>query len=77
MSEQKLNYWQLLDTWIDQAIFELIEAEGFVPGAETALQIRKAIRAKVLESYRNGQAAGPRKTAPARKEPRYAQAKTR
>ena len=28
---------------------------------ESVAQVKKAIRAKVLESYRNGQAAGPRK----------------
>ena len=28
---------------------------------ESVAQVKKAIRAKVLESYRNGQSAGPRK----------------
>ena len=38
-------------------------------------QVQKAIRAKVLESYRNGQAAGSK---PARKEQRsYAKTQTR
>jgi len=31
-----------------------------------AAQVKKAIRGKVLESYRNGQAAGPRKAPYAR-----------
>ena len=30
-------------------------------GGEAIEQIQKAIRGKVLESYRNGQAAGPRR----------------
>jgi hypothetical protein len=64
MSEQKLNYMQQLDAWTNQAVFSLLEADGFMPGAETALDIRKAIRSKVLESYKNGLAAGNR---PARK----------
>jgi hypothetical protein len=33
---------------------------GGVVGVEMNLQIRRAIRAKVLESYRNGQQATPR-----------------
>jgi hypothetical protein len=75
MSEQKLNYMQQLDAWTDQAVFALLEADGFMPGAEIALQIRQAIRTKVLESYRNGQAAGSR---PARKDQRsYAKTQTR
>jgi len=48
---------------------ESLEEDGeaaYDPQAENAMvrtveQIRKTIRAKVLESYRNGQAAGPRK----------------
>ena len=38
-------------------------------------QIKKAIRTKVLESYRNGQAAGGRQ--PVRRERGYAQAQAR
>jgi len=49
--------------------FESFEEDGepaYDPHAEEAVTrtedaIRKAVREKVLESYRNGQAAGPRK----------------
>ena len=51
---------------------ESLEDEGeaaYSAEAENALtrttaQIKKAVRDKVLESYRNGQAAGPRKFQP-------------
>ena len=65
MSEQKTSFMMELDKWTDEnVIFPLTlvlinsndEAVGPVEDG-----IRKGIRAKVLESYRNGQAAGPRK----------------
>ena len=51
MSEQKINYMQQLDAWTDQAIIEPLSDDGFVAGVETSLQIRRAIREKVLESF--------------------------
>jgi hypothetical protein len=79
MSEQKQSFMQQLDEWIDgNVITPLLEADPYEPDntaggnvseLQTAVEtVKKAIRAKVLESYHNGQAAGPRK--PARKEPR-------
>lgn len=54
---------QQLDAWTDEVIIEPL-VDG---GVEAQLQVRRAIRAKVLESYRNGQAAGPtRQAAPRR-----------
>ena len=65
MSEQKQSgFMQELDAWTDRAVIEpLIDG-----GVEAQLEIRRAIRQKVLESYRNGQAAGDRR--PVRGEPR-------
>jgi hypothetical protein len=78
MSEQKTNYMAELDAWTNQAIFALLEADGFGAGAEIALQIRKAIRAKVLESFKNGIKAGSRpQPTGARKETKHAQAQAR
>ena len=63
MSEQEktTSFMQKLDDWTEEAIIEpLMEDLGGTVGVEMNLQIRRAIRAKVLESYHNGQAAGPR-----------------
>ena len=47
-----------LDAWTEEVIIEpLMDDLGGVVGVEMNLQIRRAIRAKVLQSYRNGQAA--------------------
>ena len=65
MSQEKLSYMAQLDQWSDEnVIFPLSLAttngnEQSVAAAKDAA--KKAIRAKVLESYRNGQAAGPSK----------------
>jgi hypothetical protein len=80
MSEQKTNFMGALDDWTQEAIIEpLMKDLGGVVGVEMNLQIRRAIRQKVLESYKNGLKAGAVKATsqPARKEQRYAQAKTR
>jgi hypothetical protein len=72
MSEQK-SFMQALDAWTDEAVIEPLVDGG---GVEAQIEVRRAIREKVLESYRNGQAAGGK--APARKEwRRYAKAQTR
>jgi hypothetical protein len=81
MSEQKLTYMQQLDAWTEATVINpLHEAITDGDGADcdaTCEAVKKAIREKVLESYKNGLAAAGRKLAPARKEQRYAQAKTR
>jgi ubiquinone/menaquinone biosynthesis C-methylase UbiE len=63
MSEQKQSsFMQELDQWtkttvIDPLVDSVIEAqEG--PYRQVVEQVEKAIRQKVLESYRNGQKAG-------------------
>ncbi len=49
---------QELDAWTDEAVIEPLVDGG---GVETQLEVRRAIREKVLESYHNGQQAGTRK----------------
>jgi hypothetical protein len=66
MSEQEKpkSFMQELDQWIEEEVFENLYAiwkqsqDGDMTA--TAESVKKAIRAKVLESYRNGQQAGPR-----------------
>ena len=65
MSEQKPSFMATLDAWSDKSIIEPL-ADAYLNGPEEVIinaqeYARKAIRTKVLESYRNGQAAGPRK----------------
>ena len=66
MSEQKTSFMTELDKWTEEnVIFPVSLAstngndESFAAAKDVA---KKAIRAKVLESYRNGQSAGPRKS---------------
>ena len=66
MSEQKLSYLASLDAWSDKSVIEPL-ANAYLNGSEEVIitaqeYARKAIREKVLESYRNGQAAGPRRS---------------
>ena len=70
MSEQekpKSSFMQELDQWTDEAVIDPIvraaESDEFRMQAEAHDEVRASIRAKVLESYRNGQAAGPRPAA--------------
>jgi len=64
MSEQKRSFMEELDQWIEQEVFENLYAlwnqgqDGDM--TVTAESVKKAIRMKVLESYHNGQKAGPR-----------------
>ena len=67
MSEQQQKgFMEELDLWSEQNIF--LPLFGTDPNqgdwATVEEQVKNAIRAKVLESYRNGQKAGP-KPAPA------------
>ena len=82
MSEQEKpkSFMEELDQWTEEAVIEplLYGDPEEDPNARSlediADQVRHGIRQKVLESYRNGQKAGAK---PVRREPRYAQAKTR
>ena len=93
MSEQERpkSFMQELDQWAQSAIIdpllldwqELAEAPAETAKEcqqhlrQTIAEVKSSIREKVLESYRNGQTAGPKPVQPARKEQKYAQAKTR
>lgn len=66
MSEVKSGYMAELDAWSNKSIIEPL-ADAYLNGPEEVIKnaqeyARKAIRDKVLESYRNGQNAGPRKS---------------
>jgi hypothetical protein len=70
MSEQKSSFMASLDEWATGEVIAPLNAfwkamQGqpidLAMLGQTTEEIRRAIRAKVLESYRNGQAAGPRK----------------
>ncbi len=75
MAEQKLRYMQQLDEWTQESIIDpLYKAWGAVENApdefreecqaeltEVALTVKKTVRERVLQSYRNGQKAGPPK----------------
>jgi hypothetical protein len=62
--EQPKSFMEELDEWTSaNVIVPLVGAGKGVSVAEfedTAQTVQKSIRQKVLESYRNGQAAGPR-----------------
>ncbi len=77
MSEQEKakSFMQELDLWthanITSPLFTAArdyDDQHAADWEQTVERVNKAIRAKVLESYRNGQQAGQSK--PARKEPR-------
>jgi len=55
MSEQETSFMQQLGAWSDQTVILALLNQG----AEAAQGVRKAVRQKVLESYRNGQQADP------------------
>ena len=81
MSDQKLSYMQELDLWTRATVIQPLH-EAITEGDGTDIDavcadIKKAIREKVLESYKNGLKAQTQKPGPARKEQKYAQAKTR
>jgi hypothetical protein len=65
MSEQKVSFMQELDTWADAYVISPLlysEDENDTEVTEESVQqVKRALRAKVLESYRNGQSAGPRR----------------
>ena len=73
MAEQKLRYMQQLDEWTQEFIIDpLYKGWAAVENApdevreksqaeltEVALTVKKAVRERVLQSYRNRQKAGP------------------
>ena len=64
MSEQKQNFMVELDMWSSENVISPLYL-ACMRGPEEAIVetkelVKKVIRTKVLESYRNGQAAGPR-----------------
>ncbi len=67
--QQRTGYQAELDTWMQANVIGPLSLTDPQQGDwEAAVQtVKQAIRAKVLESYRNGQQAGPR-----RFQPRYA-----
>jgi chloramphenicol 3-O-phosphotransferase len=60
MSEQKQSFMQQLDQWTDDNVIGTLNSSDPIEGDwnESVEQVKKAIREKVLESYRNGKAAG-------------------
>ena len=61
MSEQKTNFMYELDLWLDANVIGPLEsAAGTADFGRVAIDVKKGIRTKVLESYHNGQAAGPK-----------------
>jgi hypothetical protein len=65
MSEVKTGFMADLDLWSNESVISPLHFAEVTGSEETILEardaVRKAIRGKVLESYRNGQSAGPRK----------------
>ena len=73
MAEQKPRYMQQLDEWTQETILDpLYKAWEAVENApdefreecqdeltEVVLTVKKTVRERVLQSYRNGQKAGP------------------
>ena len=62
---------QELDQWTESTIIEPLLDAAFDADAEVLtqrrLRIKQALRQKMLESYRNGQQAGPRSAKPSQK----------
>jgi len=71
MSEEKQSFMQALDAWIDvNVIAPLVyqsEDEPEELGDDAIDNVKKAIKGKVLQSYRNGLATGAHQPA---REPR-------
>ena len=78
MPETRSNYMAELNHWIEQTVIEPLYS-AWQAGEDgnkrydekgemrTTQLVKAAIRQKVLESYRNGQAAGPPRKFPSRK----------
>ncbi|HKR10933.1 MAG TPA: hypothetical protein VJT15_02655 [Pyrinomonadaceae bacterium] len=63
MSEQKISFMAELDQWSEANVIGPLLYVGPKESDQDQVvaQVKKTIRAKVLESYRNGQNAGPHK----------------
>ena len=63
MSEQKSGFMVELDAWTKTNIVDLFYNTDRNPEAwnDVVAEVKRVVRAKVLESYHNGQSAGPRK----------------
>ena len=63
--EKAASFMQELDRWSDSNIISPLYAGESSPDdwMQAVERVKKAIRQKVLESYRNGQVAGPRRVA--------------
>jgi hypothetical protein len=67
--EQPKSFMQELDQWLDnnvvtplvQAVYDDLKSEDPARWAKLTGGVKQAIRQKVLDSYHNGQKAGPRK----------------
>src|SRR5689334_16729972 len=81
MSEQKTSFMALLDQWLQSVVIDPLIEDAMQTAmatdrsaqqewqqhlTQTTSGVKKAIRQKVLESYHNGQAAGPRRPLPPR-----------
>ena len=60
MSEQKRPYMQEADAWLT----EILAFQDRESDEEWLTRVKTAVKQKLLESYRNGQAAGPAKRRP-------------
>jgi hypothetical protein len=57
MSEQKRNYMLEIDDWLTKLLTD------FAEDATVEIEdVKRQIKDKLLESYRNGQAAGPKRS---------------
>lgn len=61
------SFMQALDQWTEREIIEVLSYPLLSGSNDEAVElasdmVKKAVRAKVLESYRNGQEAGPAKS---------------
>ena len=60
MSEQKQNYMQQIDAWLTEILVKVAGAHGETPEQWLA-RVKTEIKGELLKSFRNGQAAGPRR----------------
>ena len=66
MAEQKPRYMAILDKWTDEHVigplWGYVEKQALDgESSQIVEEVKKAIREKVLESFRNGQKTGPYK----------------
>lgn len=75
-----MKYFEELDVWLDGVLMPMPDEED--DGSEWFARVKKQLKNKVLESYRNGQKAGLPKNAAkaegsAKDKPREPEARTR